>query len=59
MAVTLTSGFAWGADTGVQLSGPQLEKITITAASCARWSNLPRREAGWVKRAGTAGDGGI
>src|SRR6266404_8978912 len=33
MAVTaLTSGFAWGADTGVQLSGPQLEEITITAA---------------------------
>jgi iron complex outermembrane recepter protein len=31
-ATALTSGFAWGADTGAQASGPQLEEITITAA---------------------------
>jgi iron complex outermembrane recepter protein len=31
-ATALTSGFAWGADTGAQPSGPQLAEITITAA---------------------------
>src|ERR1700719_831202 len=31
-ATALTSGYAWGADTGAQPSGPQLEEITITAA---------------------------
>jgi iron complex outermembrane receptor protein len=31
-ATALTSGFAWGADTGAQPAGPQLEEITITAA---------------------------
>jgi iron complex outermembrane recepter protein len=31
-ASAFTSGFAWGADTGAQSSGSQLEEITITAA---------------------------
>jgi iron complex outermembrane receptor protein len=31
-ATALTSGFAWGADAGVQSSAPPLEEITITAA---------------------------
>jgi iron complex outermembrane recepter protein len=31
-ATALTSEFAWGADTGTQPSGTQLEEITITAA---------------------------